>query len=270
MLCKKIKNLNLSVISLSGQCFRLREVESGIYNVLFNDKFVRVEKGKSKDEFLFDCSEEFFEKYLVEYFNLDVDYKKFAKLCDKDDKFLSNCIKVSDGLRILRQDKFETIVSFIISQRKSIKAIETSIERLCTLAGKKIKNDYGVFYAFPTATQILKLSNEELKSIGFGYRQEYIVNFCKNYLIGQYDLDSFEKLSDDELLRNLMEIKGVGIKVASCIALFAYHRLSVCPKDVWIKRVKERKYTGGIPGKYEKDLGIIQQYWFNYAKNYKL
>ena len=195
---------------------------------------------------------------------------KFYKICDKNDKFIKKCISMSEGLRILKQDKFETIISFIISQRKSIKAIQTSIERLCRLAGEKIENKYGIFYAFPNAKNILKLKKEKLASCGLGYRGEYIVKFCEEFEKGFYDLESLENLSDDDLIKTLMNIKGVGIKVASCIALFAYHRFSVCPKDVWIKRVIEQKYAGEIPKNYEKYQGIIQQFWFNYAKNYQL
>lgn len=269
MIKKNIKNLNLSIISNSGQCFRMIEKEKNTFDILFNDKYVRVYYDGC-DEFSFDCSDKFFDKYLYEYFDLETDYKKFIKICDRDDAFLNECISKSDGLRILRQDKFETIISFIISQRKSIEAIRTSIKRLCTLAGKKIESRYGTFSAFPTAKEILNLSKQSIKSCGLGYREEYILKFCREYEMGFYDLDDFDKLTDDELIEELMKIKGVGIKVASCIALFAYHRFSICPRDVWIKRVIDEKYGGSIPKKYEKYQGIIQQYWFNYAKNYKL
>ena len=269
MICKTIKNLNLSVIALSGQCFRLLEKEKGAFDIMFGAKYVRAYY-MGNDKFKFDCTEKFFNKYLVDYFDLELDYKKFYRICDKKDEFLKKCISMSDGLRILKQDKFETIISFIISQRKSIRAIQTSIERLCKLTNKKIENKYGTFYAFPTAKDILKLSKAQLSSCGLGYRLPYVLEFCENYGRGYYDLEAFDKLSDDALIEKLMSIKGVGIKVASCVALFAYHRFSVCPKDVWIKRVIEQKYGGKIPKNYEKYQGIIQQFWFNYAKNYKL
>ena len=103
-----------------------------------------------------------------------------------------------------------------------------------------------------------------------GYRTEYIISFCKNYLLGYYDLEEMCKLSDEDLINKLLTIKGVGIKVASCVALFAYHRMSICPIDVWIGRVLNKKYNGKIPKEYQKYAGIIQQYWFNYTRLNKI
>lgn len=265
---KKIKNLNLTTIANSGQCFRMIEVDDGIYNVLHKDKMLRV-KRISNDSFDFDCNEMEF-KFYEKYFDLKNDYSKYAKVCKSKDSFLKKCIAFSSGLRVLNQDKFETIISFIISQRKSVKAIQTSIERLCKLCGKKIKNKYGEFYSFPDPKSIIKLPSEKLDTCGLGYRKEYIINFCNDYIGGKYDLDKMETLSDDELLEELMKIKGVGVKVASCIALFAYHRMSICPKDVWIYRVLDKKYNGKVPKEYEKYAGIIQQYWFNYTRINKI
>jgi N-glycosylase/DNA lyase len=265
---KKIKNLNLRTIANSGQCFRMYEVSENVFDVFASDKYIRI-KAINNNTFDFDCSKNEYAFY-ENYFDLKNDYLKFKKVCKKNDAFLKKCIEFSKGLRILNQDKFEMVISFIISQRKSVKAIQTSIERLCRLAGKKIKTKNNTYYAFPTAKEILKLTKTQLLTCGMGYRTEYIVNFCKDYIAGKYDLDSFDKLSDDELIDKLLSIKGVGIKVASCIALFAYHRMSVCPIDVWINRVLEQKYNGKIPDEYKKYAGMIQQYWFNYTRINKL
>lgn len=265
---KKIKNLNLRTIANSGQCFRMYEVEENVFNIFSVDKMLRV-KVINNNTFDFDCSEIEF-KYYKQYFDLSDNYDKYSKICKKSDKFLKKCIDFSDGLRILNQDKFEMIISFIISQRKSVKAIQTSIERMCKLSGKKIKNKYGEFYTFPSAKDILKLSKEKLLSCGLGYRTDYIIDFCKDYRAGKYDLEAMNKLTDEELLDALLSIKGVGIKVASCVALFAYHRMSICPVDVWIGRVLDKKYNGKIPKEYEKYAGMIQQYWFNYTRINKI
>ena len=265
---KKIKNLNLRTIANSGQCFRMYEVEENVFNIFSVDKMLRV-KAINNNTFDFDCSEKEF-KYYSHYFDLSDNYDKYSKLCKKSDKFLKKCIEFSNGLRILNQDKFEMIISFIISQRKSVKAIQTSIERMCKLSGKKIKNKYGEFYAFPSAKEILKLSKSKLLSCGMGYRTDYIIEFCKDYIAGKYDLEAMNKLPDEELLNTLLSIKGVGVKVASCVALFAYHRMSICPIDVWIARVLDKKYNGKIPKEYEKYAGMIQQYWFNYTRINKI
>ncbi|MBR4314456.1 MAG: DNA-3-methyladenine glycosylase 2 family protein, partial [Lachnospiraceae bacterium] len=243
-------------------------VEENVFNIFSVDKMLRV-KAINNNTFDFDCSEKEF-KYYSHYFDLSDNYDKYSKLCKKSDKFLKKCIEFSNGLRILNQDKFEMIISFIISQRKSVKAIQTSIERMCKLSGKKIKNKYGEFYAFPSAKEILKLSKSKLLSCGMGYRTDYIIEFCKDYIAGKYDLEAMNKLPDEELLNTLLSIKGVGVKVASCVALFAYHRMSICPIDVWIARVLDKKYNGKIPKEYEKYAGMIQQYWFNYTRINKI
>ena len=265
---KKINNLNLRTIANSGQCFRMNEFYDNVFNVLSTDRFIRI-KAINNNTFDFDCNSKDY-KFYEKYFDLNDKYEKYKKACKKNDVFLKKCIDFSSGLRILNQDKFETIISFIISQRKSVKAIQTSIERLCKLSGKKISNKYGIFYSFPTAKEILKLSKTKLLSCGMGYRTDYIIEFCKDYMSGKYDLEAFEKLSDELLIDKLLSIKGVGIKVASCIALFAYHRMSICPRDVWINRVIDKKYNGKIPKEYEKYAGMIQQYWFNYTRINKL
>lgn len=265
---KVIKNFNLRTIANSGQCFRMYEIEEGVFNIFSTDKMLRV-KTLGKNKFDFECSEKDY-KFYTNYFDLYTNYEKYARVCKSNDVFLKKCIKFSNGLRILNQDKFEMIISFIISQRKSVKAIQTSIERMCKLSGKKIKNKYGEFYAFPNANEILKLTKSKLMSCGMGYRTDYIIQFCKDYIAGKYDLEAMDKLTDEELLNTLLSIKGVGIKVASCVALFAYHRMSICPVDVWIARVLDKKYNGTIPKEYEKYAGMIQQYWFNFTRINKI
>lgn len=260
---KKIKNFNLRTIALSGQCFRMYEVEENTFHIYSTDRFLKATL-IAKDTYDFECNEkewQFYEKY----FDLKNNYDKYKKVCKSNDKYLKECIEYSEGLKILNQDKFEMVISFIISQRKSVRAISTSIERLCKLCGKKKKN----YYAFPTAKEILKVNKIKLATCGLGYRLPYIVDFCRDYISGKYDLEDMENLPSEELIDKLLTIKGVGIKVASCIALFAYHRLDICPKDVWINRVLNNKYGGQVPKEYEKYAGIIQQYWFNYSKNLK-
>lgn len=268
MIKKVIKDLNLRVIANSGQCFRMYEVLENVFDIFSADKYLRVEY-IGNDKFVFHCTNDEYKKYYINYFDLKNDYSIYKKFGNSD-KFLKTCISNSEGLRILNQNKFEMVISFIISQRKSVKAIQTSIERLCKLAGKKIKTFDGFGYTFPDAKSILKLSDKELNSCGFGYRKEYIVEFCKSYIQKKFDLDNMSKLTNDELIENLLGIKGVGLKVASCISLFGYHRIDICPIDVWIKRVLDKYYGGKVPIKYKKYAGMIQQYWFNYARLNKI
>ena len=221
------------------------------------------------DLYEFSCDKKRFNKFYNDYFDLDMDYKKINRIVNKDDLFLKNCIKYGDGLRILKQDPFETVISFIISQRKSIPAIKTSIERICKLCGNKIDTEHGVFYSFPTPKALYD-NRAKLGSCGLGYRKDYVINASKAVLFNELDLDKLYKLDNEELKERLLSLKGVGEKVATCIMLFAYSRYDVCPVDIWIQRVLNQKYKGAFPEHYKKYAGIIQQYWFYYAKEHKV
>ena len=158
-------------------------------------------------------------------------YNNFKRIFDSNDIVLKNCIKYSSGLRILKQEPFEILISFIISQRKSIPAIKTSIERLSKVCGNRIKAKYGDYYAFPTAKSIFNNRNK-IENCGLGYRKEYIIDTSYKVLNNEIDLYKFYNLDNIDLKNNLLQLKGVGKKVASCIMLFAYSRYDICPIDV--------------------------------------
>ena len=264
-----MKDFDIEKIANSGEIFRLNKVyeddKKSVYDLMCTDKYLNIVYDKIKKEYKYSCDKKTFNNFYKDYFDLDTDYKKYIKICKKDDKFLKEALKFGEGIKILRQDKYEMLISFIISQRKSIKAIKTSIERMCKIAGKKIKNEYGVFYAFPTPKEILA-HKSKIASCGLGYRYPYIIEACEKIISGEINLESLTKLPTEELIKELMKIKGVGEKVASCVALFAYHRLETCPMDVWMKRVLENAYGGEFPKAYVPYLGVLQQYMFFYAK----
>lgn len=274
-----IRNFNLKTIADSGQIFRFNKIDSGssdnkskkdysTYELINKDKYLLI-TDKGNNSFDFSCSKKEFDDYYTHYFDLDNDYNKYKKVALKWDVFLNDCINYGKGLKILNQDPFEMLISFVISQRKSIPAIKTSIERMSKICGKKIQYKDKTYYAFPTPIEIVK-NKSKLVSCGLGYRLPYIVEAAERVMNHEIELDSFYKLSSEELKEELLKLKGVGEKVASCIMLFAYHRIDICPKDVWINRVIEKKYNGKIPKQYEKYQGIIQQYWFYYAKEHKV
>lgn len=268
-----IKNFDLKTIADSGQIFRFNKLttndENDIsYELINKDKYLIIKK-LGHDKFDFSCSKKEFNEFYINYFDLKTDYKKYKKIALNKDKFLKTCIEYGKNLKILNQDPFEMLISFIISQRKSIPAIKTSIERLSKVCGKKMIYKNQTYFAFPTALEIVKNKNK-LSSCGLGYRLPYIVEASYKVMNKEIDLNRFYKLSNEDLKNELLQIKGVGEKVASCIMLFAYHRIDICPKDVWINRVIDKKYNGKIPTAYEKYQGIIQQYWFYYAKEHKI
>lgn len=264
-----LKDFDIETIRESGQVFRIYKDED-TWDIHSTDKVLLLKKTSEKtNNYIAMCSKSEWNNYWKDYFDLNNTYAKYRKVCKKNDEFLKKCISFSKGLRLLNQNHFEMLISFIISQRKSVPAIRTSIERLCKLCGKEIKIDSKTYYAFPSAKEILKHKNK-LNTCGLGYRVDYIIGACKLVDKKIIDLEKIENLSDESLLSALMSIKGVGIKVASCIALFSYKRYGICPKDVWIKRVIEKYYKDRIPKEYEKYIGVIQQYWFNYSRLNKI
>lgn len=261
-------------IAESGQIFRFN-VYDDEYSLVAGDKLLFIKE--DDDGYILSCSKSEFEEFWTDYFDLRLDYSDFEKNIPADDLFLINAAKYSYGIRILNQDKWEMLISFIISQRKSIPAIKSSIEKLAKTYGKKIdmqvpdfiKNidKNSEFFAFPTPKALADASIDDLNACSLGYRSPYIEASAKAVYRGDIDLEALSKLDDNELLAALMSLKGVGIKVANCVALFGYHRIAAFPIDVWIKRMIDEHYDGEFPLKlYDGYAGVIQQYIFYYGR----
>lgn len=249
-----IKNLNIQQIADSGQIFRFNPMDENRYELIAGDKRLVIDTSKEI---------KFPDKFWEHYFDLETDYSKFIAAVPKTDKFLTAATKCAYGIRILNQDPWEMLISFIISQRKSIPAIKTSIEKLCEKFGTKKKG----YYAFPTPKQLAAAGMEDLFDCSLGYRAPYIYECAKRVASGEYDLKAYGKLDDEQLREALMAIKGVGIKVANCVMLFGYHRIGAFPVDVWIQRIVDEYYNGTFPlERYEGFAGVIQQYMFFYGR----
>ncbi|KXB55364.1 8-oxoguanine DNA-glycosylase [Lachnoanaerobaculum saburreum] len=266
--------LDMKKIAESGQIFRFN-VYDDEYSLVTGDKLLFIKE--DDDGYILSCSESEFEEFWTDYFDLRLDYSDFEKNIPADDLFLTNAAEYSYGIRILNQDKWEMLISFIISQRKSIPAIKSSIEKLARTYGKKIdmqvpdfiKNidKNSEFFAFPTPKALADASIDDLNACSLGYRSPYIEASAKAVYRGDIDLEALSKLDDNELLAALMSLKGVGIKVANCVALFGYHRIAAFPIDVWIKRMIDEHYDGEFPLKlYDGYAGVIQQYIFYYGR----
>lgn len=267
---KRIDDFSPSRIAESGQCFRMRETGKNEYSLIASGRFLSVRENGG-NEFEFSCSEDEYETFWKHYFDLDTDYGKYRKLCLPEDEFLKRCISFGEGIRILNQDPFEMLISFIISQRKSVPAIRTSVERLCTSLGDEIRTGGDTLtHAFPSPERIAAADTGLLTGCGLGYRTEYVRAAAESVVSGETDLQMLGSLPTEALIQRLMDIRGVGIKVASCEALFGYHRLDTAPVDVWIKRVLSNEYGGAFPDEYLPAAGVLQQYMFNYARITKL
>ncbi|SKB77075.1 N-glycosylase/DNA lyase [Lachnospiraceae bacterium] len=275
-------DFDLKKIAESGQCFRWNEQPDGSYRViaggyvlnireLFDADEIKEYSGKDNDivrygtadfkhTFFINCGKTEFYDFWEEYLDLKTDYSKIRAKIDKaEDDYLFRASETGKGIRILKQEYFETLMTFIISQRKNIPAIRASVEKLCKAAG--IEKDG--CYLFPTPEQMASLSEDEISACGTGYRTKYLMKAAKDIADGEVSLEAFAGLSDAELLTELEKLYGVGVKVASCTALFAYHRMDFFPEDVWIKRVLADHYDGHFPlEKYTPWNGVMQQYLF--------
>lgn len=255
-------DFDLKKIETSGQCFRPREIEPGLFCFIYRENILFI-KELSDSRYDISCDTYTWKNIWKKYFDLDTDYRSIRASIPEGDGFMKEASNKGTGIRILNQDPFEMLISFIISQRKSIPAIRKSVEKICSIYGEPIDTDYGTLHLFPNPTDIIKKGPEGLLECSLGYRLSYIEKAVYECADKTIDLDGMKKLNDDELLGELMKIYGVGKKVASCVALFAYGRGGIAPVDTWISKVIEN-YYGGIdpfPG-YGQNSGICQQYAF--------
>lgn len=250
-------DFDLNKIISSGQCFRPSKINDDTYRFIVG-KHVLLIKAAGINSYDVSCNEEEWNNVWKSYFDLDTNYSDIrAKI---EDDYMSKCADYGKGIRILKQDKWEMLVSFIISQRKSIPAIRSCIEKLCFKFGDVIGEG---IYAFPSPLQLSKATFDDLKEAGLGYRIPYIFDACEKVLSNNIILDEIDSLNDEHLFDKLKDIKGVGDKVANCVMLFAYHRVGRAPVDTWISRVINEEYNGINPFlAYNHTAGILQQYVF--------
>jgi len=259
----------------NGQAFRFTEKAEGVYEGVAYGRFLRVSK-RGGEITLHPCNKVDFEGIWRNYFDLDRDYA--ALFGDCEDKALEAGRCHAAGLRILNQQPFETLISFIISANNNIGRIRGIIERICKKCGTPFEFEGKEYYAFPEPEQLASLSKADLVECGCGYRAPYIEETTGEIAEG-YDLDSIRNLPYVRAKKELMHFKGVGPKVADCVLLFAFSKTDAFPADVWIKRVMSSLYSfsGNDREIYEfakkrfgECSGIAQQYLFYYARENKL
>ncbi|QNL44939.1 DNA-3-methyladenine glycosylase 2 family protein [Oscillibacter hominis] len=260
MIERTLTQLNLAQIADSGQCFRLLQRGPGRFRLIAAGRVLDLaQEGRRVS---FHCTEEEFQTIWVPYFDLDTDYGAFLRSIPADDVFLTQAARFGEGVRILRQDPWEMLITFLISQQKQIPAIRGCVETLSRRYGTPI-GETGE-YAFPSPEALASCSLEELRSCALGYRAPYLYAAARS----AGDLSQWSSLSDQDLLDHLTGLSGVGPKVANCIMLFGFHRIAAFPRDVWINRVIDRHYGGNFPlERYDGFAGVIQQYLFYYARS---
>ena len=256
--------LDMEKITDSGQIFRLRRIGEKGFVLVAKNRVLRIKvQDPDRGAYRLDCLKEEFSSLWQSYFDLDTDYEAFENSIPSEDIFLRSAAAYGRGIRILRQDPWEVLVSFIISQRKTIPSIRSSIEKLSRLLGKPLGEGH---YAFPTPREVVWGGLSALRECSLGYRAPYIYETARMTLEGE-NLRDYHDLGDEELLSRLMRFAGVGKKVAGCVALFAYHRLGIFPVDVWMEKIIREEYGGSFPlERYRGFAGVLQQYMFFYAR----
>lgn len=274
-----IEGISRSLLDLDktlncGQCFRWRKLPDDTWvgtidNKIFMAKHKEID---GKPCIITTANTDEWENILHKYFDLDTDYESELTI-PSDDDFANKAYEFGKGIRILRQNKWESLISFIISQRNNIPKIMSTINKLCMAFGEKLEIEVlgkkYTDYTFPSAEVLSKLDISDLDGIGLGYRDEYILLAARTIVNKQIDLDKLadSKVTGYQAVDELLELRGVGPKVANCVALFGLHKLDMFPIDIWIQRIIDTYYNGALNyTMYGKLAGLVQQYMFYYIK----
>lgn len=274
------ESFELKHIFECGQCFRWHKAQDGSYTGVIKDAVINVKKEGSKIIFKGICEKDL-KQMVTDYFDLAHNYDQMKEKLAKIDVFMQNSIEFGTGIRILHQDFWECIISFIISANNNIPRIQKIIERISKEYGDKIELDGTEYYTFPTPEQLSKASVEDLRMLGLGFRDKRVFATTKKVLEKQFDLQKVKNLDDTNLIREeLLKLDGVGPKVADCIMLFSLKRFDVFPMDVWVRRVMNELYIHDeneekVSAKKVHELakqkflgmaGIAQQYLFYWKR----
>lgn len=264
MIKVKVNCFSLKKICLSGQCFRFYELVKGKYCVVAFGQYLEIEQ--NDNEVIFYCSEKEYNDIWKEYFDLDTDYKKYLNSVDTTDEYLNKAIQFGEGIRILKQDVWEMIISFIVSQQNNIKRIQKIIELLCQNFGEMKYTQQGTaYYTFPSIECLSKVTEQDLKHCNLGYRAKYVLKTTNDLFQNPSIIENLKKMNYIESKKELMKLYGIGEKVADCICLFSLHHLNAFPIDTHIKSVLQSQYQYGFPfDLYAGYEGVIQQYIFYY------
>lgn len=282
VIIKGVKNFELPHIFDCGQCFRWDKTERDTYIGIAFGKIIEVEK-KDDNVIIHNSSLDDFNNIWREYFDLDRDYSKI-----KDefitDPLLKQAVEFGYGIRLLKQEPFEIVISFIISANNRIPMIKRAIKNISKKWGEELNYNGETFYSFPTVEKLKEVTLEEIESCGVGFRAKYIVDTVNRVYDSKmssegnldFDLNNIKSKGDDECHKLLQNFMGIGPKVADCIMLFSMEKYSAFPVDVWVKRAMQHFYLApDVSLKKIRDFGrdkfgplsgFAQQYLFYYAR----
>ncbi|MFR7871616.1 MAG: DNA-3-methyladenine glycosylase family protein [Fenollaria timonensis] len=264
-----------------GQAFRWKKLDEEAYRFIFRDMVLEARATDDNIEIVGNFSDK---NEILNYFDLNTDYDALKKTLSANDEVIRKAIDFGGGMRILKQDPFETYISFIISANNQIKNIKNTIKKLSQMYGEKLNNpfDEEEYYAFPSPLELSNAKPEDIKEYArAGFRSERIVIASKMVQEGIINFEELKERSVDDIRKTLLEVPGIGEKVFQCILLFGLGRTDSFPVDVWVKRVMEELYYGGEERnkkliqedglrRFGNLSGYAQQYLFYYMReNYK-
>jgi N-glycosylase/DNA lyase len=293
------KNFDIKQILECGQCFRWDKISDTEYIIVAFGRVIEITQN-GNEVTIHNTNEDDFNNIWIHYFDLETNYDEIKVNLSKDE-ILRKSIEYGYGIRILNQDPFEMLISFIISARNSIPSIKKTVKKICEKWGEKVVYKGNEYYTFPTPEQINGATLEEIQETGASFRSKYLVDTIKkvneslaakkDYEVNKdkyeerfesfdYDLDYIKALSDDECHIALQKFMGVGAKVADCIMLFSMEKKSAFPVDVWVKRAMIHFYVAPdvslnkmrifARDKFGAYSGMAQQYLFYYARENKI
>lgn len=258
---ENVTDLDLAQTLDCGQSFRWVEREDGGFDGVAFNRSVTV-RLDGTDLYIENADERDRELW-HSYFDLGLDYGKIREEISAIHPILADAAKYAPGIRILRQEPYEALCTFIISQNNNIKRIKGIVQRLCEQFGDRLPDGT---YAFPDAEKMASLTADDLAPLRAGFRNRYLADAARKVADGDVDLEKCRGCDYDEARRELMQITGVGVKVADCTLLFGLHRIEAFPLDVWMKRAMATLFPGMTPGDFGQYAGIAQQYIFHYSR----
>lgn len=271
----KLNNcLDLDNTISCGQIFRYIKELDDSYTVLLSDRVVNI---KQENNILLVDSNNMndLENIIKEYLDLDRDYLSIIEKIKQLDNKLSSCLNNSLGLKMIKQEPLECIISYVISQNNSIRNIQKSLNLISEYFGEKVIFRNKDYYLFPTLDNLSKITKDDFRLCKVGFRDKYLVDIIKSIVNKELDINKIYEMDSNNALKYLISFKGIGMKVASCILLFAYQKYDVYPVDTWVKKYMEteygiigenniRKYAENTYGNYS---GLAIQYMFNSKRN---
>ncbi|MDO4892236.1 MAG: DNA glycosylase [Eubacteriales bacterium] len=258
---ENVTDLDLAQTLDCGQSFRWVEREDGGFDGVAFGRSVTVRLDGT--DLYIENADESDRELWHSYFDLGLDYGKIRGEISAIHPILADAAKYAPGIRILRQEPYEALCTFIISQNNNIKRIKGIVQRLCEQFGDRLPDGT---YAFPGAEKMASLTADDLAPLRAGFRNRYLVDAARKVADGDVDLEKCRDCDYEEARRELMQITGVGVKVADCTLLFGLHRIEAFPLDVWMKRAMATLFPGMTPGDFGQYAGIAQQYIFHYSR----